>query len=118
VRVIGLLLTLLVPSAAASAAPPPTLHDLAGIWVAGKALHIILEKRSPHAAVAESVTITPASSGASGRLDWNDGHEGSWRRIVGVETPPGRLILITGPWEQEAPGAKDLVRVFAELVAD
>jgi hypothetical protein len=114
-----LLLAILPPGAVAAAAPPPALREVAGIWVAGKALRTILDKRSPHAAVAESVTITPAASGADGRLAWNDGHEASWRRIVRVEAPAAdRPVLITGPWEQETPSPKDLVPVPLRVERD
>lgn len=97
---------------AAYAAPPPALQDLAGTWVAGKALQTILAKRSPHAAVAESVKIT-ATTRKSGRLDWNNTHEGSWRTVVGVEAGavPDQAVLVTGAWEILAPKPAEQVRV-------
>lgn len=108
----ALALALLSSPALAGAAPPSSPRDLAGIWVAGKALHTILERRSPHAAVAENVTIS------EGRLTWSNGHEASWRRIVRVEGPADRPVLITGPWEQENPAPKDLVHVPLRLERD
>jgi hypothetical protein len=100
-------------------AAPPALHDLMGNWVAGKALRTILAKRSPHAAVAESVTITPAVSGPGGRLAWSDGHEASWRTVLRLDaSAPDRIVLITGPWEQEAPKQADLVRTSLRLERD
>ena len=107
----SLFLTALLPGGLLAA--PSALPDLTGTWVAGKALQTILAKRSPHAAVAESVTIS------ADRLDWNDGHEASWRTILRREgSASDRLVLVTGPWEEKKPASKALLRIPVRLERD
>ena len=100
------LLLLLVPAAVRAAAPPLTLQHLEGIWAPDQALKTVLEKRSPHATLVETVKIH------GDRLDWGNGHEATWRRIVRIETAKtGDTVLVTGPWEDANPQAADLQRV-------
>jgi hypothetical protein len=109
-------LAMLVWALPLGAAPPPSLRDLTGTWVAGKALETILAKRSPHAAVAENVMIGPDCSGPGGGLSWSNGHETSWRAILDLDAAkPERMALITGPWEQGKPQPANLVRVPLHL---
>jgi len=107
-----LLIAILVPQSLL-AAPAPSLKDLSGIWTAGRNLETILAKRSPHAATPENVTVSEK------RLEWTNGHEGSWRAIVRLDfTPPDRAVLVTGPWEEEHPKPVDLVRIPLRLERD
>lgn len=96
-----------------AATAAPSLQDLTGIWTAGRNLETILAKRSPHAATAESVTISGQ------RLAWSNGHEASWRAIVRLEsTPPDRAVLVAGPWEEEHPKPVDQIRIPLRLERD
>lgn len=113
-----ILLTILASGAAGDSAPAD-LRDLAGVWTPGAALQNILAKRSPHAAVAENVTITATSAG-EGRLDWSNGHEASWRRILKLESGStgNEAVLVVTSWEESSPKPADLVRVPLRLERD
>jgi hypothetical protein len=112
-------LALLAILASGPAEEPADLRDLAGVWAHDAGLQTILAQRSPHAAVAENVTIT-ASSASEGRLDWGNGHEASWRRIVKIESAAakGEAVLVVAPWEMESPKPEDLARVAIRLDRD
>jgi hypothetical protein len=110
------LLTVLACGAAGDPAPAD-LRDIAGVWTHGAALRTILAQRSPHAAVAENVAIA-ASSASEGRLDWSNGHEASWRRIVRIESLDNETVLVVAAWEEPSSQPKDLVRVPVRLERD
>jgi hypothetical protein len=85
--------------------------ELVGTWVLQDFLHSMRAARSPYvAALPEQLQVSSPDQGATWRISWDDGNEGTWYVIYAIkpDTAPGQYVLSHSSGEDAArhwPGA-------------
>ncbi|MGO8991006.1 MAG: hypothetical protein ACLQGU_16300 [bacterium] len=84
------------------------IKDIQGTWTREKYITTVRLTRSPFSEQPETLTIK------DNKLYWTSYHEGSWRKIIRIETDKNKGIsrLVLGGWEVESPGRKMTVAPF------